>query len=137
MGKYDDIINENRPVSKKHKPMPMENRAAQFAPFAALTGYDDAVIETARITDSKVELSEDARQELDRKIGEIIALLESGNIVEIRAEYFIKDSLKEGGKYESKTGQIKRIDLYLRQLVFNDKSTIPISEISDICILDN
>lgn len=136
MGKYDDIINCKRPVSGKHPQMPLENRAAQFAPFAALTGYDDAVAETARLTDKKAELSEDLRQELDRKLSEITAMLDSGKKVTISAEYFEEDSLKEGGKYVTKQGMIKRVDMYRRQILFNDKSSIAIDDIASINVAD-
>ena len=130
MGKYDDIIHLERPVSKNHTPMPLQNRASQFAPFAALTGYDDAVEETARLTDRKIELSEDERARLDEKIGAIYEY--PGNKPDIIVTYFVKDSSKSGGKYEKKEGLLKKIDDLERILIFSDGTRVRIDDILDI-----
>ena len=132
MSKYDDIINEKRPISIKHTPMPIENRAAQFAPFAALVGYDDAVEEMARLTDSKVELSEDARQELDEKISGIFAEALPGEKVAIKVTYFVPDDLKDGGRYVTVSGTVKKIDMYGRVILMDNGTRIRIDDIVDI-----
>jgi hypothetical protein len=115
-GKYDNIINLERPVSLKHPRMPISDRAAQFAPFAALTGYDDAIDETGRYTDNMAELSEDAKELLDRK------QLFLGHIIEKKPEitvtYFVLDAKKSGGEYRKASGKLKAIDEYKRELVF-------------------
>ena len=108
MGKYDDIINMSHHVSKRHPQMSLEARSAQFAPFAALTGYEDAVSETGRLTSDKIELSEDERVILDRKLKII-----QDNIAEepsVFITYFIPDIFKEGGSYVTINCNLKRID---------------------------
>ena len=104
--KYADIVELPHHVSKKHPPMEMIKRAAQFAPFAALTGYGDAVKETARLTEGRVILSEDALTEMDRRIG---AAMAHGDEVEITC--FVSDERKEGGRYETVRGRISRIEM--------------------------
>ena len=104
--KYEDIVELPHHVSKKHPPMEMIKRAAQFAPFAALTGYGDAVKETARQTEDKVILSEDALTEMDRRIGD--AMIRGG---EVEITCFIPDERKEGGRYETVKGRISKIEM--------------------------
>lgn len=107
MSKYDDIIDLVRPVSKKRLPMSIENRAAQFAPFSALSGYNEAVKEIARITCTKKDLSEEMKENINEKLQYIeknISFLNDVNIT-----YFVKDTKKEGGKYNKTTGKIKKI----------------------------
>lgn len=106
-GKYQDIINLPHHVSKTHPQMPLYDRAAQFSPFAALTGYEDAIRETARLTDNWVQLSEDKKQELDEKLRQLIADRERTESVTII--YFQPDDRKEGGSYVTVTGQIARL----------------------------
>ena len=96
--KYDDIINLSHHVSSRHPQMPMMNRAAQFSPFAALTGYDDAVRETARLTDEKIELDEYEKEELDRKIQWLGSHLDEH--IPVSITYFQPDDRKAGGTYE-------------------------------------
>ena len=115
MSKYDDIINLPHHRSKTHAHMPVADRAAQFAPFAALTGYGDAVKETARLTDEKIILNSDALAELDVTLQEIVQRLP--NCPRVRICYFEKDKLKEGGKYITEEFCIKKIDTYRRKLV--------------------
>ena len=129
-GKYDDIINLERPVSFKHPRMPISDRAAQFAPFAALTGYDDAIDETGRFTDDMAELSEDARELLDRKqlfLGHIIE-----KQPEITVTYFVPDAKKSGGEYKKANGRLKTIDEYKRELVFTSGARISVDMIRSI-----
>ncbi len=131
MGAYDDIIDLSRPVSKKHKPMDKEMRAVQFAPFAALVGYDKEIEETARYTDKKIELNEDEKAELDEKVGLLSGIM--FDKPEITVVYFVKDKKKDGGVYLKKTGQIKKIDYMKKQLVFSDG--VPIST-DDVLSID-
>lgn len=127
---YDDIINLPRHVSKKHPQMSIENRAAQFQPFQALTGYADKVIETQRITEEKHELTDDEKLIIDSKINYLIQNISKKNIIEVT--YFVKDEFKSGGKYVSKIGYIKKVDPHLKKLVFSDNEKIDIEEILSI-----
>lgn len=126
-GKYDDIIHMERPVSRHHIPMPLENRAAQFAPFAALTGYDDAVDEAARITGKRIELSEEMKSELDMKLSEIASSLEDRP--EIAVTYFVPDLLKDGGSYETITGAVRKINMAEREIVLENTGAISIDDV--------
>lgn len=116
---YDDIIDLSRPVSRYHQPMSMHNRAAQFAPFAALTGFDSLTDEAARLTEVKPELTEAMQDELNRKIqylNEHIA--ERPNLTVM---YFIPDTSKEGGSFNVYCGDLRRIDEFERRLIFTDR----------------
>lgn len=124
---YDDIIHLPHHVSPHHRPMSMQNRAAQFAPFAALTGHDAALRETARLTDAEVELVEDSRLLLDRRMEMLRAVIPDCPIVTIT--YFKPDSRKAGGSYVSVTGSIAKIDDYAHLLTMTDGSVIPLSTI--------
>lgn len=127
---YDDIIHLPHHVSKKHPQMTMLNRAAQFAPFAALTGHDAAIQETARLTSSQRLLDDSDNEILDRKMAIIrTKLAESPTLTLI---YFQPDEHKNGGAYKSVTGQLKKIDDYLHTLILSDETTIPISSIFEI-----
>ncbi|MCH5243123.1 MAG: hypothetical protein J1F67_12030 [Muribaculaceae bacterium] len=132
MGKYDDIINLPHHVSDYHKPMPMANRAAQFAPFAALSGYEDAIYETSRLTEAFKELSDDEKNLLSRKLNYAI---ENLSLTEIT--YFVPDNTKAGGSYKSVTGRIKKWDEYDNTLVLRDGKIIRIDLISEINIKDS
>lgn len=127
MGAYDEIINLPHHVSDKRQHMSLRDRAAQFSPFAALTGYDDAVAETARLTGEKRELTEDMKLQLDRQI----AILSENEAVrpEITVTYFVSDSRKDGGEYVSVTGFLRRVDTFYCQLIFTDGKCIAMSEI--------
>ena len=129
MGKYDDIINLPHHKSATRKQMSMYERAAQFASFMALTGYSDDVKETARRTDTKIELSEIEIAVLNRKLNYITENLLKE---EFDVTYFVPDSKKEGGKYEIKTGNIRRIDDVAKKIIFSDKTEISFSDILDI-----
>ena len=106
----------------------MSDRAAQFSPFAALTGYGDAIDETARLTDARIELSEEERAELDYK-QQYLATLDSPTVT---VTYFVPDERKTGGAYVTHTGTLKRIDEIERTMVFNDGVRMPIAEIISI-----
>ena len=126
MSEYDDIIDLPRPRSA-HEPMPMSDRAAQFSPFAALTGYEDAIDETARLTDARVELGESAVEELERKLIDLAARISERP--EISVTYFVPDERKTGGAYVTHTGTLKRIDELGRELVFADGARIAVGDI--------
>ena len=128
--RYDDMIHMSRPVSRNHPPMPIADRAAQFSPFAALTGYDAAIAETGRLTDAKLELDEQTRSMLDEKLQLLQLSLEQNPTVEV--SYFHADEKKAGGTYEQKRGVIKKIDTYAHAIVFDDGVRIAIDDIADI-----
>lgn len=127
MGAYDDIIDLPRPTSAKHPRMPMGDRAAQFSPFAALTGHGAAIAEAARLTDQKIELAEDEKAVLDQKLH---LLLETGG--EGTFTWFLPDEKKKGGAYTGTVGRIKRIDPLKGQIVLTDGTAIPIEAILGI-----
>ncbi len=124
MSEYDDIIDLPHPKSK-HEPMPMSDRAAQFSPFAALTGYGDAIDETARLTDARIELSEEERAELDYK-QQYLATLDAPTVT---VTYFVPDERKTGGAYVTHTGTLKRIDELERMMVFADGARVSLDEV--------
>ena len=127
MTEYDDIIDLPRPKSK-HEPMPMSDRAAQFSPFAALTGYGDAIDETARLTDARIELSEEERAELDYK-QQYLATLDAPTVA---VTYFVPDERKSGGAYVTHTGVLKRVDEIEREMVFGDGTRVEMDEVVGI-----
>lgn len=128
--RYRDILYLSHHVSSVHRPMSQSNRAAQFAPFAALTGYEDAVVETARLTDAKVVLSMDQILIINRKLAFLKDHLHLHPPVEIT--YFIPDKKKTGGCYMMTTGVIHRIDETYQQIIMKDKTIINIRDITDI-----
>lgn len=130
MGKYDDILNLPHHVSSTRPHMSMHDRAAQFSPFAALTGYDDTVRETARLTDEKLELTADRINELNQKIAFLNEHAEERP--EITIEYFISDEKKSGGKYVTLSGKFRRIDEYNHNMVFTSGEEIPLNDIFEI-----
>ena len=129
-GKYDDIINLEHHISEKHPQMSRGARAAQFAPFAALTGYDTAIKETARITDKKKEIDEGLKNILNNKLQIILQNIKSNP--EITFTYFIKDNKKDGGKYITLKGNVKKIDITNGYIILNDKTKITINDIINI-----
>lgn len=131
MGKYDDMINLPRPEPVRAR-MSVLERAAQFAPFAALTGYDEAVGETARLVDEKIELSEDERDYLDRQTKKIREIPER----EIAVTYFIADKRKIGGAYLTVRGFVKKIDETERLLVLTSGEEIPLDDVFAIDFSD-
>lgn len=127
---YEDIILRSHHVSQTRPFMSMRDRAAQFAPFAALTGYDDQVKEAGRLTSRKIELDENEKQQLDRRF-QILASYES-NHPQIRVTYFLEDDKKEGGQYVTAEGELKRIDGQKQAIVFMDKTEVSMSQILTI-----
>lgn len=122
---YDDIINMPRHISSKHPQMKIIDRAAQFAPFAALTGHKESINEASRITDSKKELDENQKEILNNKLNYI--LLNLDKLLEIKITYFQADLKKSGGKYVTVLASIKKIDEYNKVLVLNNGKKIKIS----------
>lgn len=127
MEKYKDIINLPNYRSKKRPPMSMHDRAAQFSPFAALTGHDDAIKETARLTDKRVELDETAKMLLNDNFNFILAQISEHP--EITITYFIPDPHKGGGMYVDYTGNIKKYDPVGRKITFEDQTEISSDDI--------
>ena len=125
--KYEDIICKSRPVSTRHLPMSNYDRAAQFSPFAALTGYDGVIGETARLTDREVTLDVGAEAELDEKLREIRENIHLRP--KVMVTYFHPDSRKRGGTYVTVTGRVKKIDEYAQTLCFADGTAIPLGQI--------
>lgn len=124
MSRYDDIINRPYPFGSRHRPMPMEARAAQFAPFAALTGHDAAIAETARLTDAKPELSASELTALAQRLDQAIAV---GATVAIT--WFEPDLLKPGGSYRRTESAIKKVDPIEGLIILADKRTIPLDSL--------
>ena len=131
--KYQDIIHLSRPRSQRHPPMSAHDRAGQFSPFAALTGFEAAIAETQRLTDSRITLEEGAKELLDQRMQEILERIETQPLVQIL--WFRYDPRKTGGEYITHTGQVKKVDTYNRQMLFTDGSAIPLEEIFSISLL--
>lgn len=130
MNNYDDIINLPHHISVKHPRLSKEQRAAQFAPFAALTGYGDAIKETARITEDRIELDEEEKKKIDNKILELKNKITEKPKVTIT--FFVPDIKKSGGEYVTIIGNLKKIDEYNKLLILEDKKKISIKEIIEI-----
>lgn len=122
-GKYDAILHLPHHVSKKHPPMPMADRAAQFAPFAALTGYDAAIRENARLTQERITPAEAELAALDRRF----RLLQEQP--EVRLTRFRPDKRKSGGAYETVSGIVKQIDSIARRIRLLDGTDIPMDDV--------
>ena len=127
MGQYDDIINMPHHVSEKRQCMSQRDRAAQFSPFAALTGYDDKIDETARFVDTKAELSEDMRSLLDRQTYLLSERISQLPVVKVT--HFVPDMLKNGGEYREYTGTLRRLDPVSGEFVFTDGFRIKLSDV--------
>lgn len=127
---YDDIINLPHHKSKTRSHMSLEDRAAQFSAFAALTGHDAAIEETARLTDRKIELDEDAKSRLNEKLQYIAEHL--GTDLEVAITYFVADEKKAGGEYVTKKGNVKKIDQYRNAIIMMDSEEICIADIVEI-----
>lgn len=130
MGKYDTIINLPYNGVKKHTKMTLEERSAQFAPFAALTGYEGQIKEKARLTKERIEIDEEIKEILDTKIQILNENISNNSKVEIT--YFVPDTKKAGGEYVSVTDIVKKIDNFNRCIVMENNIKIPIDEIIDI-----
>ena len=128
--RYDEIMELPHHVSTTRPQMPMSDRAAQFAPFAALTGYDSAIKETGRLTDERVELDEEALTALDRKYQLLIEALDDAP--EVTIIYFRPDERKAGGQYVSATGTVKKVDTFGRRILLQDGTRIPLDSVFDL-----
>ena len=131
-GPYDDIIDLERPVSRRHPPMPMEERAAQFSPFAALTGYERIIREASRRTASFTEPDEDRKQEINRTLQQLF----SGDREHppARITYFVPDGLLPGGEYVTELVTLRRIDPAYRLLELSDHTCIPLDNITEVTV---
>ena len=129
-GKYDEIMGLPHHVSKTRPQMPMSDRAAQFAPFAALTGYDAAIKETRRLTDERIELDVEALSALDMKYQLLMEALDEAP--EVTIAYFRPDERKAGGKYVSAVGAVKKIDDFERRITMQDGAKIPMDDVLSI-----
>ena len=130
MNQYEDIINLPHHVSPTRPQMPMSDRAAQFAPFAALTGYDAAIKETGRLTDEKIELDEEALTALDMKYQFLMDALDDAP--EVTITYFQPDERKAGGKYVSAVGVVRKVDDFERRITMQDSARIPMDDVLSI-----
>lgn len=134
MKNYDDIKNMTRPQYPDLPPMSIHDRAAQFSPFAALVGYEDAVTETARLTDSRREMEQDEINELNRQLQELSERI--GERPEIRVTYFIRDKKKEGGRYASKVGNARVLDQYNNVILFTDGESVSVKDMYSVVFTD-
>ena len=128
--KYNEIMGLPHHVSKTRPQMPMSDRAAQFAPFAALTGYDAAIKETGRLTDERIELDVEALSALDMKYQLLMEALDEAP--EVTITYFQPDERKAGGKYVSAVGAVKKIDDFERRITMQDGAKIPMDDVLSI-----
>lgn len=128
--RYEDIINLPRHVSKTHPPMSRMGRAAQFSPFAALTGYGDAVKKTARLTEDRIELDESRRAVLEERLQILLALKDRKPQASVT--WFQPDGKKAGGRYLTHTGFLRKYDEQERLLVMEDGTRIPLDEVRDV-----
>ena len=129
-GPYDDMLNLPHPTSRRHPRMSRSGRAAQFAPFAALSGHGAAIAETARLTEQRMELDEDVKAALDLKQQMLMDRI--GEHPDVSVTWFQPDGKKDGGRYVTTTGRLKRIDEVERVLVMEDKTTVPLDDIISI-----
>ena len=130
--RYDDIILLARPGSRRAR-MTNHDRAAQFSPFAALTGFEAAIAETGRLTDSRIELDEDGMQLLDAQMRAVMDVIHARP--EVKIVWFRHDERKAGGSYITTTGRIKRIDTHTRKILLTDGSTIPLGEVFSVVLI--
>lgn len=132
MGNYDDIIHLPHHQSERRAHMPRRDRAAQFAPFAALTGFGAMVEEGARRTGTRVELSETRKEELDA----VLRCAREREQPFAELTYFVEDGRKDGGAYVTKTGNIRKIDTITRELELTDGTCIPLDDLYEMEMLD-
>ena len=132
-GQYDDIIRLSHPDSPKHPRMSLYDRAAQFSPFAALTGHSAAIEETRRLTDRRVELDEYEMARVDAELQRLQELLPGRPTASIT--YFVPDERKDGGSYQTVTGSVKRIDAVSGMIQMADRQLIPIADVFSIEII--
>ena len=132
MNNYDDIINLSRPKSN-HSKLSIEQRAVQFAPFAALIGFEEGIKETERITEERIYLEDDMINDLNLKIKIIKDKIKE--LPEVTILYFVKDLKKSGGKYDCFTGKVKKVDEYNQNIVFENSKIIYFNDIVEINLL--
>ena len=132
-GQYDDIIHLPHHVSSTRQQMPMSDRAAQFSPFAALTGHSAAIAETGRLTDQRMELDEYEMARVDAELQRLQELLPGRPMASIT--YFVPDERKNGGSYQTVTGSVKRIDAVSGMIQMTDRQLIPIADVFSIEII--
>ena len=132
MEKYADILHLSPPVSEKRAKMTNYDRAAQFSPFAALTGFEAAIAETGRLTDARIELDEGGKDLLEEQMQSLLEVLPSQPRASI--PWFCRDLRKSGGSYVTSTGYVKKVDAYCRQLLLTDGQSIPLDEIFQITL---
>lgn len=130
--KYEDIIHLPHHVSKNRPSMPTEDRAAQFAPFAALTGYGDAVRETARYTERRLQPDEEQLETLNRRLEYLHEHRTEKQKVTVT--YFLQDERKEGGTYEACTGTVKKVDTFRHRLVLEEEREIPFEDLWELLL---
>lgn len=130
MGKYDDMLSLPHHVSKKHPQMSMHDRAAQFSPFAALTGYQSVLRETERLTERRVELSEEVRALLDERLRLVVESIQDRPLLSFT--YFQPDERKDGGAYLTVTGAVKKVDEFEKTITMIDGTLIPIEEVFSV-----
>ena len=134
-GNYDDIIALPHPEPRTHPRMSLHDRAAQFSPFAALTGHSAAIAETGRLTDSRITLDESEMARVDAALQRLRELLPQAPAVSIT--YFVPDERKAGGSYQTITGEVKRIDTVSGMILLTDQRVIPIPDIFDVAIQED
>ena len=127
---YSDIIDLPHHQSETRKHMSLHDRAAQFAPFAALTGYSEAIKETGRLTDKAPDMSEQAKAELDEKLEMLRRLLPEKP--EVTVSFFTEDQRKSGGSYQKMTGKVKRIDEVMRSIILEEGCQIQIDKVTEL-----
>lgn len=135
--KYDDIIERNHPMSKKHPRMSIADRAAQFSPFAALTGHGEAIKEAERLTETRIELDENEKKLINDKLQKAYVYLQEAKseFLQVTVMYFVPDMRKEGGIYRTSKGNLKKIDHYRRMLILEDGTSVKIQEIINLDIV--
>ncbi len=132
MEKYDQIINQDRPFDSKHPAMSIHNRAAQFAPFDALTGFGGRIHEVSRLTDARVELTEEVKQVINDQLRQIEAIIKEQPLISVT--FFLPDKTKDGGSYQTITAKAVKIDTYDERLRLEDDISIAFDDIIEIVI---
>ncbi|MCH1940125.1 hypothetical protein [Holdemania massiliensis] len=127
---YEDLIELPHPVSKIHPPMARMDRAAQFNPFAALTGYEEEIEEAARLTEEKIVLGEDEKRFLDKQLQYLLTQIQRQPLIEVL--YFVKDEKKAGGVYMTKKGRLKKLDSYQKHIIFTDGTRIAFADLRQL-----
>ena len=134
VSKYKEILDLPRHISVARQPMSLQDRAAQFSPFAALTGYEDELRETARQVRRRSEITEEVKEKIDRELRYIN--LHIGETPRVRVTWFIRDQRKDGGRYETAEVSLKKIDTVRMTLVLADGKKIPMDDVTEISYLE-